>query len=54
MDEVASDAVLDLAYDWLRERRKESPYSADAWDVLWVGLSLRSFVAVRASLTEVR
>jgi len=33
MDEVASAEVLNLAYEWLCERRKDYPHSADVWDV---------------------
>ena len=35
MDEAASDDVLNLAYQWLCQRRKAYPHNADVWDVRW-------------------
>ncbi len=35
MDQVASEEVLNLAYEWLCERRKDYPHNADVWDVRW-------------------
>ena len=35
MEEVASDEVLYLAYQWLCKRRKDYPHNADVWDVRW-------------------
>jgi len=35
MDEVASDEVLDLAYDWLCRSRKNAGHNSDVWVVRW-------------------
>ena len=35
MDEIASDEVLDQAYEWMCERRKEYSANSDVWDVRW-------------------
>ena len=32
---AASEEVLNLAYEWLCERRKEFSYNADVWDLRW-------------------
>jgi len=41
MDEVASDGVLELAYQWLCERRNAYHHNADVWDVRWRWSGLR-------------
>jgi len=33
--EMASDEVLDLAYDWLCKRRRDYSANSDVWDVRW-------------------
>ncbi len=35
MDEIASDEVLDQAYEWMCDRRKEYSANNDVWDVRW-------------------
>jgi len=40
MDEVASDEVLDLAYDWLCRSRKNAGHNSDVWVVRWHRLVL--------------
>ncbi len=35
MDIVASDDVLDEAYDWLCQRRREAPFWHDVWQLRW-------------------
>jgi len=46
---VASDEVLNLAYEWLCQRRKDSGPNADVWDVRWQWDELRP--RVQALLT---
>jgi len=41
MDEAASTEVLELAYQWLCEQRKDYPHNADVWDVRWRWEELR-------------
>ena len=33
--EITSDEVLDLAYDWLWQRRERTSHNNDVWDVRW-------------------
>ena len=35
MGEIASDAVLDAAYEWLCRRRREAPSCHDVWHLRW-------------------
>jgi RNA-directed DNA polymerase len=35
MDEIASESVLQQAYAWLFERRREYSPNNDVWDVRW-------------------
>ena len=35
MEEVASDTMLDLAYEWLCKRRKDYGHNSDVLDVRW-------------------
>ena len=35
MEEIASDEVLQQAYDWLCKRRKDYSHNNDVWDVRW-------------------
>lgn len=41
MEEIASDAVLDQAYAWLCERRKDYSANNDVWDVRWRWATLK-------------
>ena len=35
VDKIASDAVIDAAYEWLCERREEYSANDDVWNVRW-------------------
>lgn len=35
LSHIASDSVLDAAYDWLCRSRKDSHPNADVWDLRW-------------------
>jgi hypothetical protein len=35
MAEIASDEVLDLAYQWLCKQRRDRHANHDVWDVRW-------------------
>lgn len=35
ISQVASDAILDIAYDWVCKRRKDSSHNSDIWDLRW-------------------
>ena len=41
MDEIASGSVLNQAYAWLRERRRDYSRNDDVWDVRWRWEELR-------------
>ena len=41
IDEIASDEVLDQAYDWMCERRKGYCANSDVWDVRWRWLGIK-------------
>ena len=41
MDEIASESVLDQAYAWLCERRRDYSPNDDVWDVRWRWEELR-------------
>ncbi len=44
MDAIASDRVMDEAFVWLREHRKDYAPGADVWDVRWRRAAIRPLV----------
>ena len=41
IDDIASDEVLDQAYDWMCERRQGYSANSDVWDVRWRWLGIK-------------
>ncbi len=54
MDEIASESILEQAYDWLCERRQDYSPNDDVWDVRWRWEEIRPLLQAQLSAGEYR